>query len=247
MSNQLPHDGIVPFKGSELSKKEQVASMFDSIAFRYDFINRFLSGGIDIYWRKQAIREMAEGKPQLILDVATGTGDMAIMASKKLATAKFIGIDLSTGMLELGQKKITRLKLNDRITLQQGDSETIEFETGHFDAVMVAFGVRNYEHLHKGLAEMLRVLKPGGKLVVLEFSKPGGLLRGPYNLYMKTIAAGIGNLLAKNKEAYQYLNDSVKAFPEGNRLLEILSEAGFRKTYLKKMTFGICTIYCGSK
>lgn len=249
MNNELPHDHVVPFRDSALSKKQQVASMFDSIAFRYDFINRFLSGGIDIYWRKRAIRELGTVKPSLILDVATGTGDMAIMALKQLhpTPEKIIGIDLSNGMLDLGRKKIARQQLADKIVLEQGDSEIIRFDTGSFDAVMVAFGVRNYENLHKGLQEMLRVLKPGGKLVVLEFSRPQGVFKPVYNLYMKTVAAGIGNLFAKNKAAYQYLNDSVQAFPEGKQFTDILKQEGYQDTYLKALTLGICTIYCGSK
>src|SRR5690349_6407478 len=170
--NQLPHDKIVPFKDSQLTKKQQVAEMFDRIAFRYDFLKRFLSGGIDIYWRKRAIKELRDVKPQLILDVATGTADLAIMAYKYLRPAHITGIDISEGMLELGRRKIAKQMLNNQIELVPGDSETINFSDGAFDAVTVAFGVRNFENLRKGLSEMLRVLKPGGKLVVLEFSKP---------------------------------------------------------------------------
>lgn len=247
MNNEFPHDSIVPFRDSALSKKQQVANMFDSIAFRYDFINRFLSGGIDVYWRRRAISELSSLKPQMLLDVATGTADLAIVASKKLRPKQIIGIDLSAGMLELGRKKIEKLSLQNLIRLQQGDSETIQFPDSTFDAVTVGFGVRNYENLHKGLQEMLRVLKPGGKLIVLEFSRPAGLLKVFYNLYMKTVASGVGNLIAKNREAYQYLNDSVQAFPEGVDFLHILQQCGFRQTYLRKMTFGICTIYAGSK
>lgn len=247
MSNQLPHDTIVPFKDSPQSKKQQVARMFDSIAFRYDFINRFLSGGIDIYWRKRAIRELKTEHPKIILDVATGTADVAILMQRLLNPDKIIGVDISKGMLELGQKKIKKLALNRHIELRQGDSEILNFSDGTFDAVTVAFGVRNYENLHKGLLEMQRVLKPGGKLVVLEFSKPGKGFKGFYNLYMKFVAPRVGNLLSRNKEAYQYLNNSVKAFPEGMDFLQILNDAGYKNTYLKPLTFGICTIYCGKK
>lgn len=247
MNKELPHDSIVPFKDSQLGKKQQVAAMFDRIAYRYDLINRFLSVGIDVYWRKLAILELKASHPQTILDVATGTGDVAIMTYRLLKPASITGIDISEGMLSLGRQKIAKLTLNDYITLLPGDSETINFTNDAFDAVTVAFGVRNFEDLHKGLQEMLRVLKPGGKLVVLEFSKPKPALQGLYNLYMKFIAPQIGNLLAKNRDAYQYLNDSVKAFPEGNNFMDIMKEAGYTHTYLKTLSLGICTIYCGEK
>ncbi len=247
MNNDLPHDSIVPFKDSALTKKQQVAQMFDSIAFRYDFLNRFLSGGIDMYWRKRAISELRDLKPQLVLDVATGTADVAILLHKYLNPQKITGIDISDGMLELGRKKIAKLMLNDRIELLHGDSETINFPNDSFDAVTVAFGVRNFENLRKGLFDMLRVLKPGGKLVILEFSRPGSGLKGLYNLYMKFVTPHIGTLISKNRQAYQYLNDSVKAFPEGKEFLNILIETGYNSTYLKTLSLGICTIYCGKK
>jgi demethylmenaquinone methyltransferase/2-methoxy-6-polyprenyl-1,4-benzoquinol methylase len=248
MQKSLPHDQVVPFKDSELDKKQQVAGMFDQIAFRYDFLNRLLSGGIDVYWRRRAIRELRALHPQKILDVATGTGDVAIMTWKFLKPATIIGIDISEKMLGFGRKKIAKLLLNKEIELQQGDSEAINFPAATFDAVTVAFGVRNFQNLHKGLAEMLRVLKPGGKLVVLEFSKPPrSVLRGIYNLYMRIVTPGIGRLISKNREAYQYLNDSVQKFPEGNDFLTIMNEVGYTATYLTKLTGGICTIYCGSK
>lgn len=242
------HDTIVPFKGSEKAKKEQVAGMFDQIAFRYDFLNRFLSGGIDLYWRRKAIAELKKLKPAKVLDVATGTADVAIMTHKILGPEKIIGIDISEGMLSFGREKIAKLLLNDKITLQLGDSEAINFEDGSFDAITVAFGVRNFENLEKGLREMFRVLKPGGKAVVLEFSKPRKTwFKGIYNLYMKFIAPKAGEWLSKNKDAYQYLNDSVKAFPEGEDFLKILQKAEFQNTYLIRLSLGICTIYCGSK
>jgi demethylmenaquinone methyltransferase/2-methoxy-6-polyprenyl-1,4-benzoquinol methylase len=248
MSNSLPHDSIVPFGDTRRSKKEQVAEMFDQIAFRYDFLNRFLSGGIDIYWRRRAIAELKTVKPKLVLDVATGTGDVALMTMKYLQPEKIIGIDISTGMLELGRKKIAKALLNDRIELVEGDSETINFPVNTFDAITVAFGVRNFEHLQQGLKEMLRVLKPGGKLVVLEFSRPKQTgFKALYKLYMKLVAPGIGRLISKNKTAYQYLNDSVQAFPEGMKFVNILQECGYTGTYLKTLSLGICTIYCGTK
>lgn len=248
MNKMLPHDSIVPFKTSDKTKKQQVAGMFDQIAFRYDFLNRFLSGGIDIYWRKRAIRELEALHPKVILDVATGTADVAIMMHKFLKPETIVGIDISEGMLQLGRKKIANLLLNKQIALYQGDSEAINFATDTFDAVTVAFGARNFENLRKGLEEMLRVLKPGGKLVVLEFSKPKqSVVRGFYNIYMRLITPRIGKLVAKNKEAYQYLNDSVQKFPEGNDFITIMKDVGYTATYFKKLTGGICTIYCGSK
>ncbi|MEO6915131.1 MAG: bifunctional demethylmenaquinone methyltransferase/2-methoxy-6-polyprenyl-1,4-benzoquinol methylase UbiE [Chitinophagaceae bacterium] len=247
MDTRLPHDEVVPFGASALTKKQQVETMFDRIAFRYDFLNRFLSGGIDIYWRKQAIIELKQVNPQLILDMATGTGDMAIMMNKQIQPEKIVGIDLSNGMLNIGREKIAKLGLAEKISMKQGDSEHIDFETGTFDAVSVAFGVRNYENLQKGLAEMLRVLKPGGKLVILEFSKPGKPMKWFYDLYMERICPMFGQFFSKNGDAYRYLNNSVKAFPQGSAFTGIMQETGYEKVYSRRMTFGICSIYCGYK
>lgn len=245
---KFAHDEVVPFRQSELDKKEQVAQMFNTIAFRYDFLNRFLSAGIDKGWRKKAINQLKDLKPKLILDVATGTGDVAIMTYHQLHPEKIIGIDISEGMLDFGKKKLENLQLNQVIELQKGDSETIQFADNHFDAVTVAFGVRNFQNLEKGLAEMQRVLKPGGKLVVLEFSKPTmAAAQAFYHFYMNVIGPSISKLFGSNKAAYQYLNDSVQAFPEGQTFLTLMNEAGFTQTYLKKLSLGICTIYCGSK
>jgi demethylmenaquinone methyltransferase/2-methoxy-6-polyprenyl-1,4-benzoquinol methylase len=242
------HDTIVPFKESGLSKKQQVANMFDKIAFRYDFLNHFLSAGIDVTWRKKAIKQLKSIHPQTVLDVATGTGDVAILTYKILHPKKITGIDISEGMLEIGRSKVEKLGLEKEIELLNGDSESINFPNASFDAVTVAFGVRNFENLEKGLKEMLRVLKPGGKLVILEFSKPKQIaFKGVYNLYMKIIAPGIGNMVAKNKDAYQYLNESVQKFPEGKEFIEILNKTGYKNTYLEPLTLEICSIYCGSK
>lgn len=222
--------------------------MFDKIAFRYDFLNRFLSGGIDVYWRKRAIAELKAARPKLVLDVATGTGDVALLLLKYLNPDKVIGIDISEGMLEHARQKVEKQKLKHKIELQPGDSEAIKFPNNSFDAVTVAFGVRNFEHLQQGLAEMLRVLKPGGKLVVLEFSKPRRrVFRSLYNLYMNIVAPQAGKWLTKNKDAYQYLTKSVKAFPDGHEFLHILKQTGYTDTYLKTLSLGICTIYCGRK
>jgi demethylmenaquinone methyltransferase/2-methoxy-6-polyprenyl-1,4-benzoquinol methylase len=242
------HDTIVPFKGSGSSKKEQVAEMFDKIAFRYDFLNHFLSAGIDRSWRKKAIRELFELKPKTVLDVATGTADMPIMLVKLLAPDKVIGIDISEGMLGLGRQKITKLGLKEKINLQTGDAENIFFSNASFFAVTVAFGVRNFQNLEKGLSEMYRILKPAGKLVILEFSKPTkGYILPFYKIYLRVVAPRIGKMVSGSLDAYKYLNDSVNAFPEGKAFTAILEKTGFRETYFKKLSFGICTVYCGTK
>ncbi|RTL47373.1 MAG: bifunctional demethylmenaquinone methyltransferase/2-methoxy-6-polyprenyl-1,4-benzoquinol methylase UbiE [Sphingobacteriales bacterium] len=248
MPKQFAHDKIVPDENSTLHKKEQVAEMFNSIAGKYDFLNRFLSGGIDIIWRKKAIQQLKTLQPKIILDVATGTADVALMTYARLHPEKIIGIDISEGMLDLGRQKIEKLGLSQKIILQKGDSENIEFDNNSFDAITVSFGVRNFENLLKGLQEMHRVLKPGGKLVILEFSKPRFKpFQIIYNFYLSTLAPGFAQLFSKNKKAYQYLNNSVQAFPEGKLFLTIMHEAGFTQTYLKPLSLGICTIYCGSK
>ena len=222
--------------------------MFDQIAGRYDFLNHFLSGGIDRSWRRKAVRELEEVKPVMVLDVATGTADVAILTWKLLKPEKIIGIDISEGMLALGKEKVNKLLLNKHIELLKGDSEAINFNGNTFDAITVAFGVRNFENLEKGLAEMYRVLKPGGKVVILEFSRPKKLwFKKLYNLYLNVIAPRAGQWLSKNREAYQYLNQSLKAFPEGETFLHILQQVGFTETKFKRLSLGICTIYCGRK
>ncbi len=222
--------------------------MFNRIAYRYDFLNRFLSAGVDVYWRKKAIKELTGLQPQIILDTATGTADIPIMIAKYLHPKKIVGIDISEGMLELGRKKIAALNLTGSIELQAGDCEAINFPDNEFDAITVAFGVRNFENLENGLREMIRVLKPGGKLVILEFSKPKQSgFKGFYDFYMRLIAPAIGKMVSKNKEAYRYLNQSVSKFPEGNDFIAILKNTGYTRTYFKRLSMGICTIYCGMK
>lgn len=243
----FPHDSIKPFDGQG-GKKEQVSEMFDRIAGRYDFMNRFLSAGIDVSWRIKAIKELKKDHPQQILDVATGTADMAIRASKMLQPTKVTGIDISAKMLEIGRQKVTKEGLNGKIELLQGDSETINFPDHSFDAVMVAFGVRNFEHLEKGMSEILRVMKPGARLIVLEFSKPRiPGVRTLYNFYMGVVAPQIAKIFNQNKRAYQYLNESAKAFPDRKEFIAVLNKVGFTETSFKPLTLGICCIYRGRK
>ena len=245
---QFDHDKIVPLKDSELSKKQQVADMFDNIAYRYDFLNRFLSLGIDILWRKKAIKQLKNIHPKKILDVATGTADVAIMTARILRPEKIIGIDISDGMLGFGRKKIEKLGLQNTIELLNGDSETINFDDNSFDAVTVAFGVRNFQNLEKGLSEIKRVLRPGGKLSVLEFSRPKAPgIKQLYHVYMNVVAPNMGKLFSKNRNAYKYLDESIKKFPEGKNFINILDDLGYKHTYCKPLSFGICSIYCGEK
>jgi demethylmenaquinone methyltransferase/2-methoxy-6-polyprenyl-1,4-benzoquinol methylase len=246
--NTYSHDAIVPFKDSGESKKKQVEKMFDKIAFRYDFLNRFLSAGIDVSWRRKAIKELMSIHPKNILDVATGTGDFAVTSYKILKPEQVTGIDISDGMLEIGRKKVKSLGLEGQIQLLNGDSEAIFFDDSSFDAVTVAFGVRNFENLEKGLSEINRVLKPGGKLIVLEFSKPNApVIKNLYNFYMRFVTPKIGKLISKNNEAYQYLNNSVQKFPEREKFIQILNQLKYRHSFYKTLSLGICTIYCGEK
>jgi demethylmenaquinone methyltransferase/2-methoxy-6-polyprenyl-1,4-benzoquinol methylase len=243
----FPHDQIKPFAHAA-GKKEQVREMFDSLADRYDFMNRFLSAGIDVLWRKKAINIFKEDAPQQLLDVATGTGDMAILAAKLLKPQKITGIDISQKMLEIGRQKLIKEGLENKIELLSGDSETIKFSDNSFDGVMVAFGVRNFEHLEKGLSEILRVMKPGSQLVVLEFSKPKiAIVRSFYNLYMGVLAPQMAKWFHQNKEAYQYLNESAKAFPDRQAFVDILKKTGYSDTSFKPLSLGICCIYVGRK
>jgi demethylmenaquinone methyltransferase/2-methoxy-6-polyprenyl-1,4-benzoquinol methylase len=248
MTESLPHDSIKPYDDPGKAKKEQVAEMFDNIAGRYDLLNRVLSAGIDLSWRKKAIKELKKDNPQTILDVATGTADMAILEARLLNPQKIVGIDISGQMLELGRKKVEKEGVSKLIELHLADSEAINFPDNSFEAVTVAFGVRNFEHLENGLKEMLRVLKPGGKLVVLEFSRPRiKFFRSLYNLYMGIVAPEVARWFSRNKKAYQYLNQSAKLFPERQDFINILKRVGYSDTYYKPLSAGICCIYCGRK
>ena len=239
---------VKPYKTSELSKKKQVEEMFDNISSNYDFLNHFLSFGIDNIWRNKTIKIVSQNQPKLILDVATGTGDLAFAAQKKINPNKIIGLDLSNGMLEVGRAKINKRNLNDKLEFIQGDSENLPFDNDYFDSVMVSFGVRNFENLNKGLSEIFRVLKKDGQIVVLEFSKPKSFpVKQAYHIYSKYILPVFGSLISKDKSAYHYLPESVAAFPEENDFLDELVKVGFLDTRLKKLSGGIASIYSGKK
>ena len=238
---------VVPYKTGEKGKKEQVADMFNNISPKYDFLNHVLSMGIDVLWRRNAIKMLKNDQPKYILDVATGTGDFAIEALK-LNPKKVTGVDISEGMLEFGRVKLKKRNLDSVIELEYGDSEKLPFEDNKFDAIIVAFGVRNFETLKTGLAEMYRVLRKGGKVVILEFSSPKKFpFKNIYNFYFKAILPKIGRLISKDSSAYTYLPESVQAFPDGEEFIGILKDVGYTNTLCKTQTFGISTIYVGQK
>lgn len=238
---------VKPYASQEGSKKEQVAQMFDNISARYDFLNHLLSLGIDKGWRRKVVRLIKAKNPSTILDIATGTGDLAIALSK-IPNTQITGLDISAGMLKVGEEKIAKKGLNKQITLQLGDSENLPFEDNSFDAITVAFGVRNFENLEKGLAEMFRVLKPGGQVAVLEFSQPTGFpFKQVYRFYFKYILPTIGRMVSKDQSAYTYLPESVDAFPYGSKFLTILGKLGFQSAKARQVTFGVATIYIATK
>jgi demethylmenaquinone methyltransferase/2-methoxy-6-polyprenyl-1,4-benzoquinol methylase len=242
------NEKITPYQSESATKKEQVADMFNNISPTYDFLNHLLSLGIDIIWRKKAIGELKSIKPRLMLDVATGTGDFAFEAIKILKPEKVIGVDISVGMLDVARKKIAERNLGSVFTVQTGDSEKLLFDDNHFDAITVAFGVRNYENLSKGLADMYRVLKPSGKIVILEFSKPKQFpVKQGYNFYFQHILPVFGKVFSKDSRAYTYLPESVAAFPDGEAFTKLMTEIGFKTTKHRSLTFGICSIYTGIK
>jgi demethylmenaquinone methyltransferase/2-methoxy-6-polyprenyl-1,4-benzoquinol methylase len=238
---------IKPYKDSSLTKKEQVAQMFDTISGNYDNLNRVISFGIDVKWRKKVLQMVAKTNPETILDIATGTGDLAILMAQTKAK-KIIGLDISAGMLEVGVDKIAKKNLSNTIEMVLGDSENMPFESNYFDAITVAFGVRNFEHLEKGLAEILRVLKPGGLFVILETSVPEKTpYKQGYHFYSKNILPLIGKLFSKDTVAYGYLSESAASFPYGEALNNILRKTGFINVVALPQTFGVAAIYSASK
>ena len=238
---------VKPYKDSDLGKKEQVTKMFDTISEDYDGLNRVISFGIDVKWRKKVVKIVQEAQPQTILDIATGTGDLAINLAQTQAD-KIIGLDISSGMLEIGKQKVSKKGLDHKIEMVLGDSENMSFKDNTFDAITVAFGVRNFETLEKGLKEIYRVLKPNGKFVILETSVP---VKTPYkqgyNLYTKHVLPVIGKLFSKDQNAYKYLSESASVFPYGETLNNILREIGFINVEDFPQTFGVATIYTSSK
>ncbi|WP_028297569.1 bifunctional demethylmenaquinone methyltransferase/2-methoxy-6-polyprenyl-1,4-benzoquinol methylase UbiE [Olivibacter sitiensis] len=239
---------VTPYNAATVKKKDQVATMFNNISGTYDFLNHFLSFGIDIIWRKRAIRTLAKLQPKHILDVATGTGDFAFEALKMLQPDHIIGVDISEGMLAIAREKIAKRGLQGKFSVELGDSENLPFAENSFDAVTVAFGVRNFENLSLGLESICRVLRPGGQVVVLEFSNPRRFpMKQLYSFYSKTFMPFFGKLFSKDKRAYAYLPESIVAFPDGKDFTGIMEQAGFSKTKCRPQLFGVCSIYTGMK
>ena len=238
---------VKPYNNADASKKEEVAEMFNKISKKYDFLNHFLSLGIDKIWRRKAINKLRTIEPRKILDIATGTGDFAL-AALKLNPQEVIGVDISQGMLDVGIEKMKKKGVGNIIKMKLGDSEQLEFEDGYFDALTVGFGVRNYENLNKGLSDMLRVLRPGGKAIILEFSKPKKFpIKHLFNFHSKYIIPFFGKKISKDKRAYAYLPESVAAFPEGNAFEDIMGQIGYTEIQSELVSGGIATIYTGIK
>jgi demethylmenaquinone methyltransferase/2-methoxy-6-polyprenyl-1,4-benzoquinol methylase len=237
---------VKPYQDKPGSKKEQVTAMFNRISGRYDLLNKILSLGIDRLWRRKLVRWLSAKSPSQILDVATGTADLAIAISKANPEARIQGLDIAQEMLDVGQIKIDKLSLDQQITLKTGDAESLPYPDASFDAVSVAFGVRNFESLENGLAEMYRVLRPGGQVWVLEFSQPRGWFRPIFLLYFRYLLPLVGRLTSKDQRAYTYLFESVQAFPEGESFLNLLRNTGFTQVSWSPLTFGTCSIYTGT-
>ncbi|HRP54205.1 MAG TPA: bifunctional demethylmenaquinone methyltransferase/2-methoxy-6-polyprenyl-1,4-benzoquinol methylase UbiE [Fluviicola sp.] len=238
---------VKPYGSTDKSKKEEVAEMFNHISKKYDFLNHFLSVGIDRIWRKKAVNMLKEIHPKRMLDLASGTGDFALELLR-LKPEQIIGMDISEGMLEVGRQKMKKKGVDSIISMQLGDSENLPFENNYFDALTVGFGVRNYEDLEKGLSEMLRVVRPGGKIVILEFSKPKKFpVKQYYAFHSKYIIPFFGRKISKSNEAYAYLPESIAAFPEGKDFTNILEKLGYNHVQMKLVSGGIATIYSGVK
>lgn len=236
------HDSVTPYQSDE-SKKKQVAQMFDNISHRYDFLNNLLSMGIQKGWRKKCVKLLKEKKPKVILDVATGTGDFAIECAV-LNPAKIIGIDISEGMMKIGREKLKKKGLDKKIVLENGSAETASYPENNFDAIVIGYGVRNFENLEQGLKNLYKVLKPGGQMVILEFSYPTNpIVKAFYTFYFSYITPLIGRIFSKDPRAYSYLTESVKAFPNNEKFVEILNKHGFIKAYYKPLSLGIAAIY----
>ena len=239
---------VTPYKDSTLNKKEQVEKMFDAISENYDGLNRVISFGTDIKWRKKVLAIIINHQPESILDIATGTGDLAIKFAEKTSATKIIGLDLSEGMLSIARKKVADTELKNTIEFIKGDSEALPFKDNMFDAITVSFGIRNFENLEKGLSEVLRVIKPKGLLIILETSVPTKFpFKQGYQFHSKTVLPLIGKLFSKDKVAYNYLSESASVFPYGEKLNNILRKIGFINVINKPQTFGVATIYTATK
>ena len=239
---------ITPYKDSSEGKKRQVEQMFDTISEEYDDLNRVISLGSDVSWRKKVIKLVSEKNVETVLDIATGTGDLALQFAEKTDAKKIVGLDLSNGMLQVARKKVSGKPYSNKVEFIQGDSEELPFEDNSFDAITVSFGIRNFENLEKGLSEILRVLRKGGIFVILETSVPTNFpFKQGYHLYSKNILPLIGRLFSKDKVAYKYLSESASAFPFGEALNNILREIGFKEVENKPQTFGVATIYTATK
>lgn len=239
---------VKPYKDSAEGKKKQVEHMFDTISSNYDGMNRVISLGSDVAWRKKVIKIAAEKNPKAILDIATGTGDLAIQFAEKVSAEKIVGLDLSEGMLSVARKKAAKKHFGDLLTFVQGDSEALPFENNSFDAITVSFGIRNFENLEKGLSEILRVLRPGGIFVILETSVPTKFpFKQGYNFYTRNILPLLGRMFSKDKVAYNYLSESASVFPFGEELNNILRKIGFKDVKNKPQTLGVATIYLATK
>ena len=244
----VPEKKISPYKDSDLNKKEQVEKMFDTISGNYDSLNRVISFGSDIKWRKKVLNKIKQKNPDTILDIATGTGDLAIKFAKNCNASRIIGLDISEGMLSVARNKIIDTAFSDKIEFIKGDSEALPFKDNTFDAITVSFGIRNFEHLEKGLSEILRVLKPMGLFIILETSVPTKTpFKQGYHFYSKYVLPIIGKLFSKDKVAYNYLSESASVFPFGKNLNNILQKIGFINVENRPQTFGVATIYSATK
>ena len=238
---------IKPYN-QDATKTQQVEAMFDNIAPTYDTLNHRLSWNIDRYWRRKAIRQLMQNSPHSVLDIATGTGDFAIQASQKIPKAVITAVDISEGMMAVGRNKVSRAGLQDRIHFERQDCTALTYNDGTFDAVTAAFGIRNFADLDKGLSEMCRVLKTDGQLCIIELTQPVSFpMRQLFHIYSHTVLPLYGRLISKDTEAYSYLTKTIEAFPQGERMVEILHRAGFRKASFQRLTFGICTLYYATK
>lgn len=238
---------IIPY-GAKTDKTQQVEQMFDNIASTYDTLNHRLSWNIDRYWRRKAIRKLQPFAPKEVLDIATGTGDFAIQTCRFLPSVSIKGVDISEGMMVVGRKKVELMGLQERISFERQDCTALTFDDNSYDAVIAAFGIRNFADLDKGLREMCRVLRPGGHLCILELTQPVAFpVRQLFQLYSHTVLPLYGRLISKDSEAYTYLTKTIEAFPQGERMVEILQQAGFRQAQFQRLTFGICTLYFATK